>query len=93
MAVDNVGLDVPMEFGDSRSNGFRGIRGTDLVSNEQMNERTLAKPIPIARNAFKCAQLSDWRTHLLSQKLAYRQWIDASPDLIIDQCTPVMHAE
>ena len=46
MAVDNVGMDVPIKFGDSSSNGFRGfrdIRRADFVS----NERTLAKPIPI----------------------------------------------
>ena len=42
MAVDNVGMDVPIKFGDSRSNGFQDIRGADFVS----NERTLAKPIP-----------------------------------------------
>ena len=47
MAVNNVGVDVPIKFGGSRSNGFRNIRGADFVS----NERTLAKPIPIARIA------------------------------------------
>ena len=26
MAVDNVGIDVPIKFGDSRSNGFQYIR-------------------------------------------------------------------
>ena len=34
MATDNVGVDVPIKFGDSRSNGFRDIRGADFVSNE-----------------------------------------------------------
>ena len=48
MAVDNVGMDVPIKLGASSSNGFRDIRGADLVS----NERTLAKPIPIARTRF-----------------------------------------
>ena len=39
-----------MEFGDSRSNVFfRDIRGADFVS----KERTLGKPIPIARNAYR----------------------------------------
>ena len=33
--VDNVGLDVPIKFGDSKSNGFRDIRGADFVSNER----------------------------------------------------------
>ena len=42
---------VPTKFGDSRSNGFRDIRGADFVSNERLNERTLPKPIPIAQNA------------------------------------------
>ena len=42
--VDNIGVDVPKEFGDSRLNGFQDIRGADFV----LNERTLAKPIPIA---------------------------------------------
>ena len=35
MAVDNVGWDVPVNFGDSRSNGFRDIREADFVSNER----------------------------------------------------------
>ena len=26
VAVDNVGMDIPIKLGDSRSNGFRGIR-------------------------------------------------------------------
>ena len=51
MAVDNLGMDDPMKFGDSRSNGFRDIRGADFVP----NERTLAKPIHIARNAKRFA--------------------------------------
>ena len=46
MAVDNIGMDVPTTFGDSRPNGFRDIRGAYCVS----IERTLAKHIPIARN-------------------------------------------
>ena len=36
-AVDNVSVDVPIKFGDSRSNGFRDIRGADFV----LNERTI----------------------------------------------------
>ena len=47
IAVDNVGVDVTIKFADSSSNGFRAIRGADFVS----NERTWAKPVPIARNA------------------------------------------
>ena len=35
VAVDNVGMDVRLKLGDSRSNGFRDIGGTDLVSNER----------------------------------------------------------
>ena len=34
-AIDNVGMDVPIKFGNSRSNGFRDIRGVDFVSNER----------------------------------------------------------
>ena len=37
MAVDNVGMDVLIKFGDSRSNRFRDIRGAFFVSNERMN--------------------------------------------------------
>ena len=56
MAVDNFGVDVPIKFGDSRSNGFRDIRGADFVSNKRSNERTNIKwPIPIARNAITIA--------------------------------------
>ena len=33
MVVDNVGMDVPIKFGDCRSNGFRDIRGAHFVSN------------------------------------------------------------
>ena len=47
MAVDNGGMGVSIKFGDSGSSSFRDIRGADFVS----NERTLAKNIPIARNA------------------------------------------
>ena len=36
-AVDNVGMDGPIKFGDSRSNGSRDIRGAVLS-----NERPLA---------------------------------------------------
>ena len=35
--IDNVSMDVPIKFGDSRSNGFRDIRGTHFVSNERAN--------------------------------------------------------
>ena len=38
IAVDNVGMDVPIKFGDSSSNGFRDIRGADLLSNERTLE-------------------------------------------------------
>ena len=41
VAIDNVGVDVPIKFCDTRSNGFREIRGADFVS----NKRTLAKLI------------------------------------------------
>ena len=34
VAVEYVGMDVRVSFGDSRSNGFRDIRLADLVSNE-----------------------------------------------------------
>ena len=44
-------MDVPIKFGDSSSNDFRDIRGAGFVSNERTNERTLAKSMPIARNA------------------------------------------
>ena len=43
MAVGNVGMDVPIKFGDSRSNRFRDIRGADFViSDFRTNERKLA---------------------------------------------------
>ena len=38
LAVDNDGIDVPIKFGDSRSNGFRDIRGAYFVSNDRTNE-------------------------------------------------------
>ena len=34
MTVDNVGMDVALKFGDSRSDDFRDIRGANFVSNE-----------------------------------------------------------
>ena len=40
VAVENVGMDVLVKFGDSRSNGFRAIRRADFVSNERTDERT-----------------------------------------------------
>ena len=39
VAVDNVGMDVPVKCGDSRSNGFCDIRGADFVSNERTRRR------------------------------------------------------
>ena len=36
VAVDNVAVDVPIKFGDSRSNRFRDIRGADFVTNERI---------------------------------------------------------
>ena len=44
LAVDYVGVDVRVKFGDcrSRSNGFRDIRGADFVSKERTN---ISKPI------------------------------------------------
>ena len=38
MTIGNVVVNVGVKFGDSRSNGFRDIRGTDFVSNERANE-------------------------------------------------------
>ena len=35
VAVENVGVDICVKLGDSRSNGFQNIRGADFVSNEQ----------------------------------------------------------
>ena len=40
LAVDNVGMGDPVQYCDSRSNGFRDFRGADVVSNERTNERT-----------------------------------------------------
>ena len=38
MAVDNVGMNVLIKFGDFSSNGFRDIRGADFASkDERMN--------------------------------------------------------
>ena len=54
LAIDYVGMGVQVEFGDSRSNGPRDIRGADFVSNERTN---MTKPIPIARNAFQTFRL------------------------------------
>ena len=48
LVVDNVGMDLPIKFGDSRSTGFLDIRGADFVSNERTN---IKWPIPQARNA------------------------------------------
>ena len=39
MAIDNVGMDVLIKLGNSRSNGFLDIRGADFMSNEQTNEQ------------------------------------------------------
>ena len=37
VAADHVGVNVHVQFGDSRSNGSRDIRGTDFVLNERAN--------------------------------------------------------
>ena len=52
MAVDNVGMDVPIKLGDSRSNGFRDIRGSDFVWNERTNIGE-AYPSSAKRKAFR----------------------------------------
>ena len=39
-----VGMDVSIKFGDSRSNDFQDIRGTDFVSNERTNEHGKVYP-------------------------------------------------
>ena len=44
VAIENVIVDVPVKFGDYRSNGFQDIGGANFVSNERMNR---TKPIPI----------------------------------------------
>ena len=49
MAAYHVGVDVLVKFGDSRSNGFRDIRGAVFALNERTNEHDDAY-IPIARN-------------------------------------------
>ena len=54
-----------MKFGDSRSNGFPDIRGADLV----LNERTLAKPIPIARNAYGVLPKNQQQTENVKTKI------------------------
>ena len=35
--LDSVGMDVPAEFGDARSNGSRDIRAADFVLIERTN--------------------------------------------------------
>ena len=40
VAIDNVGVDVHIKIGDSRSNRFRDIRGADCVTYERTNKRT-----------------------------------------------------
>ena len=55
MAVDCVGMDVHVNFGDSRSNGSIDIRGVDFVLNEQTNmteanhirQKCLKKPVKV----------------------------------------------
>ena len=37
VAADKVGMDIPVKFGDSKSNGSRDIRGADFESNERTN--------------------------------------------------------
>ena len=49
MAVDNVGLNVPVNFGDSMSNSFRDIRGVPFVSDERTNERDTQSVSPKTR--------------------------------------------
>ena len=50
--VENVGMDVPTQFGDSRTNGCRDIRGADFVSNEGTNNGE-AYPNSTKRLAFR----------------------------------------
>ena len=67
VAVDNVGMDVNVKLGDSKSNGFRYIRGADFVSNEQTNR---TKPIPVAEMPFALSRLqSEVRFSLYTHSL------------------------
>ena len=77
VAVNNVGMDVPMKFNDSRSDGFRDIRGAYLVSNERTIERTNIKwLIPIARNAmaFRLNMSSNRAFHTAPQIAVFAQF-------------------
>ena len=58
VAIDNVGVDVSIKFGDSKSNRFRDIRGADFVTYQRTNEN---KPIQIVRNAiaFRLKKVTD----------------------------------
>ena len=37
MAVNSIDMHVSVKFGDSRSNGFRNIRGADFVERQKPN--------------------------------------------------------
>ena len=52
VAVDNVGVDVPVKFGDSRSNAFRDIPVADFVSNKRTSIGE-AYPNSAKRKAFR----------------------------------------
>ena len=38
MAIDDVGVNIDVKFGDSRSNGSRDIRGANFASNEEQTK-------------------------------------------------------
>ena len=44
VAIDYVGVDIPIKFGDSRSKRSRDIRRAGFVSNERKNEHDKAYP-------------------------------------------------
>ena len=65
-AIDNVGGDVLVKFGDSMSNSFRDIRGADFVSNEHdreyPNSAGRLSGISPKNNLATCQLSSDSRT-------------------------------
>ena len=57
VAVDNVSKEVPIKFGDSRSNGFWDIREADSLSNERTNIG-VAYPNSAKRHRYMALQYS-----------------------------------
>ena len=63
LAVDGGGMDVPVKFDDSRSNGSQDIRGADCLLNERMK---ITKACHIRQKRLKAYRTKAYRLMIIT---------------------------